>query len=66
LSSSLDSLLSPASRDVFTASLAQSVQELWLIITSPATVVAGAGLKGIVMLDRCKRCHVSLANWLDT
>ena len=34
LSSSMYSLLSPASRDVFTGSLAQSVQELWLIIPS--------------------------------
>ena len=32
LSSSLDSLLSHATRDVFTGSLARCVQELWLII----------------------------------
>jgi len=41
---SFDSLLSRASRDVFTGSLARSVQELWLIKGLPATVVAGAGV----------------------
>jgi len=46
LSNSLDSLLFSASRAVFTGSLAQSVQELWLIITSPASVVVGAGVNG--------------------
>jgi len=40
LSFSFDSLLSPASRDVFTGSLARSVQELWLIKGLPA----GAGV----------------------
>jgi len=42
----LDSLLSPTSRDVYTGSLARSVEELWPIITSPATAVAGAGVEG--------------------
>jgi len=31
--------------DVYIGFLPQSVQELWLIITSLATVVAGAGVK---------------------
>jgi len=42
LSSSLDSLLSSESKDVFSGSLAQSVQELWPIIESKAAV----GLEG--------------------
>jgi len=46
LSSSNDAPLSPASRDVFTGTLAQSVQELWPIKCSPETMVAGAGGKG--------------------
>jgi len=49
LSNSLNSLQSLVSRDVFTGSLAQSVQELWPIISSPATEVAGAGAKAILM-----------------
>jgi len=32
---------------VFTGFLAQSVQELWLIIGLPATIVAGTGIKGL-------------------
>jgi len=44
-SNSLDSVLSSASRDVFTGSSAQSIQELWPIIALPATVVTGAALK---------------------
>jgi len=44
---SKNSLPSPGFDDAFTDSLAQSVQKLWPIITSPATVVAGAGVKGI-------------------
>ena len=46
LSNSLESLLPSACKDAFTGSLAQSVQELWPIISSPATSVAGAGVKG--------------------
>jgi len=32
---------------IFTNFLAQSVQELWPIIISPATIVNGTGVKGI-------------------
>jgi len=33
--------------DVFSGSLAQSVQELWLIIESEADIIAARGLKGL-------------------
>jgi len=39
-------MLSCGSRDVFTGFLARSVQELWLIKCLPATIVAGAGVRG--------------------
>jgi len=42
---SKDAVLSPGFDDAFTDSLAQSVQELWPIITSQAITVAYAGLK---------------------
>jgi len=60
LSSSFDSLLSRASRDVFTGSTAQSVQALWPIKSSPTTAVAGAGVKGfdyIYKLQIAKMLH---------
>jgi len=42
-----DPLLPSESDNVFTDSLAQSGRELWWILTSKATIVAGAGVKGI-------------------
>jgi len=39
------SLLPPGSDDAFTDSLARSAQKLWLIITSPSSMVAGARVK---------------------
>jgi len=39
-------VLSSASKDVFSGSLSQSVQELWLIKESKVDIVAARGLKG--------------------
>jgi len=47
LSSTLDALLSSSSRDVFTGSLAQSVQELWPIITSRTNIGTRAVFRGL-------------------
>jgi len=49
LSFSFDSLLYRWIRDVLTGLLARSVQELWLIKGLPATIVDGAGVKGLVL-----------------
>jgi len=46
VSSSLDSLISQASRGVFTGSLARSVQELWHIIPSAKKSLRTRDLKG--------------------
>jgi len=48
LSFAFCSLLSCGSRNVFTGPLARYVQELGLIKGLPATIVAGAGVKGFI------------------
>jgi len=45
-SSSVDSLVSHASRNIFTGSLARSIQELWPIIAFLVKKVTGAGQRG--------------------
>ena len=54
LSIKLDPMLFSASRDFFSGSPAQAVQELWLIIESKAQIAAGAGLRGLTVMKLSK------------
>ena len=47
-------MLLSASRDFFSGSPAQAVQELWLIIESKAQIAAGAGLRGLTVMKLSK------------
>jgi len=72
LSRSLDSLLSHASRDIFTGSLAQSVQELWSIIVSAPkfwralkgfytianSIFLQTSINGMLMVETSLTCHL--------
>ena len=57
LSFSFDFLLSRASRDVLSDSLARSIQALWTIKSLPVTAVAGAFVKAfhVLLITKVKK-----------